>query len=82
MSQLLDAPALKRLLERRMNALADVQDDDEQLFANDVQWHEPDEAGCNWDMDGYRGPVGYGAQIRLLVARMRREYRLSEELHH
>jgi hypothetical protein len=72
------AAALKRLIQVRMNALADVQDDDEQVFANDVEWHQPDEEGCNWDMNGYRGPAGYASEIRLLVNRLRREYRLSE----
>ena len=62
-----------------MNELAEVQEDDERVFANDVEWHEPDGSGRNWDMHGYRGPRGYGTEIRLLVDRMRREYRLSEE---
>ena len=79
MSQPLRAAALKRLVEARMNELAEVQEDDERVFANDVEWHEPDGSGRNWDMRGYRGPRGYGTEIRLLVDRMRREYRLSEE---
>ena len=62
-----------------MNELAEVQEDDEHVFANDVEWHQPDGSGRNWDMHGYRGPRGYGTEIRLLVDRMRREYRLSEE---
>jgi hypothetical protein len=79
MSQPLRAAALKRLVEARMNELAEVQEDDERVFANDVEWHEPDGSCRNWDMHGYRGPRGYGTEIRLLVDRMRREYRLSEE---
>jgi hypothetical protein len=79
MSQPLQASALKRLVEARMNALADVQEDDEKVFANEVEWHAPDEAGCNWDMNGYRGPASYATEIRLLVNRLRRQYRLSED---
>jgi hypothetical protein len=79
MSQPLSAAALKRHVEARMNELAEVQEDDERVFANDVEWHETDSSGRNWDMHGYRGPRGYSTEIRLLVDRMRREYRLSEE---
>jgi hypothetical protein len=79
MSQPLRAAALKRLVEARMNELAEVQEDDERVFANDVERHEPDVSHRNWDMHGYGGPRGYGTEIRLLVDRMRREYRLSEE---
>jgi hypothetical protein len=79
MSQPLSAAALKRLLEARMNDLPEVQEDGERVFANDVEWHEPDGSGRNWDMHGYRGTRGYSTEIRLLVDRMRREYRLGEE---
>lgn len=79
MSRPLGAAALKRLVEARMNDLAEVQEDDEQVFAHDVEWHEPDGSGRNWNMHGYRGPAGYGSEIRLLIDRIRREYYLSEE---
>jgi hypothetical protein len=73
------AAALKRLIQVRMNALPDVQEDDEQVFATEVEWHTPDESGCNWNMTGYRGPVAYASEIRLLINRMRRQYRLSPD---
>jgi hypothetical protein len=62
-----------------MNALEEVEEDGEQVFARNVDWHEPDESGCNWDMDGYRGPANYALEIRVLVNKLRREYRLSAE---
>jgi hypothetical protein len=71
------ATALKRLIQTSLDALEDVQDDGERLFARDVQWHELDESGCNWDMDGYRGPAGYTTQVRMIVNRLRREYQLA-----
>lgn len=74
------ATALKHLIQKRMDALDSLQDDDEQVFAHDVEWHTPDESGCNWDMKGYRGPAGYATEIRVLVNGLRREYRLSEDL--
>jgi hypothetical protein len=79
MSQPLRAAALKRLIEARMNELAEVQEDDERVFANNVEWHAPDGSGRNWDMPGYRGPRNYATEIRRLVDRMRREYTVSEE---
>jgi hypothetical protein len=79
MPQPLRAAALKRLVEARMNELAEVQEDDERVFANDVEWHPPDGSGRNWDMPGYRGPRSYATEIRRLVDRMRREYTVSEE---
>ena len=71
------AAELKRLIQARMNALDDVEEDGEQVFAHDVDWHEPDESGCNWNMSGYRGPANYATDIRRIVNNLRREYRLS-----
>lgn len=73
------AAELKRLIQIRMDALEDVQDDGEQVFAHDVDWHEPDESGCNWNMNGYRGPANYATEIRTIVNKLRRAYRLSAE---
>jgi hypothetical protein len=72
------AAELKHLIQIRMNALHDVEEDGEQVFAHDVDWHAPDETGCNWNMKGYRGPVDYATEIRAIVNNLRREYRLSE----
>lgn len=71
------AEELKRLIQFRMDALEDVEEDGAQVFAHDVDAHPPDESGCNWNMNGYRGPIGYATEIRLLVNRLRREYRLG-----
>ena len=60
-----------------MNALEDVEEDGERVFARDVEWHEPDETGCNWNMSGYRGPANYATEIRVLIDSVRREYRLG-----
>jgi len=72
------AATLKRMVQLRMDALDEVQEDGESLFANDIHWHAPDEAGRNWDMKGYRGTAGYATDVRMLVNRLRREYRLVE----
>ena len=72
------AAELKALIQIRMNALDEVEEDGEQVFAHDVAWHEPDESGCNWTMKGYRGPRNYATAIRIAVDSLRREYRLSE----
>jgi hypothetical protein len=71
------ASELKHLIQLRMNALDEIAEDDEQVFARDVDWQEPDESGCNWDMIGYRGPAGSATAVRKLVNTLRREYRLS-----
>ena len=71
------AAELKHLIQVRMNALDEIEQDDEQVFARDVDWQQPDESGCNWDMIGYRGPVGYASAVRTLVNTLRREYRLD-----
>lgn len=72
------AAELKRLIQIRMDALEEVQDDGEQVFACDVDWQEPDESGCNWNMNGYRGLANYATVVRSVVNSLRREYRLSE----
>ena len=72
------APELKRLIQSRMDALEEVEEDGEHVFAREVDWHEPDETGCNWNMNGYRGPANYATEIRLLVNALRREYHLNE----
>ena len=73
------AAALKHLIQLRLDALDEVRDDEEQIYAREVEWHAPDASGCNWDMTGYRGPVGYGLEVRVLVNSLRREYRLAED---
>ncbi|MGZ8230878.1 MAG: hypothetical protein ACXWUS_14670 [Burkholderiales bacterium] len=73
------AAALKHLIQLKLDALDEVQDDDEQIYAREVEWHAPDASGCNWDMTGYRGPAGYGLEVRVLVNALRREYRLAED---
>jgi hypothetical protein len=72
------AAELKHLIQSRMNALDEVEEDGEQVFAHDVDWHAPDESGCNWDMNGYRGAANYATEIRSVVNKLRREYRLGE----
>ena len=71
--------ALKRLIQHRIDALTELRDEDDQVFARDVEWHPPDERGCNWDMKGYRGPADYATEVRLIVSRLQREYRLGDE---
>jgi hypothetical protein len=73
------AAELKHLIQIRMNALEEVEEDGEQVYARNVDWHEPDESGCNWNMDGYRGPANYATEIRAIVNALRREYRLGAE---
>jgi hypothetical protein len=72
------AVALKHLIQIRMNALDEVEDAGDEVYAHDVEPHAPDESGCNWNMDSYRGPTEYASAVRLLVNRLRREYRLIE----
>ena len=71
------AAELKHLIQIRMDALEDVEEDGEQVFAHDVDWHAPDEDGCNWNMNGYRGAANYAGEIRIIVNMLRREYRLD-----
>jgi hypothetical protein len=79
MPTLKTAAELKHLIQLRLDALEEVQDDDERLFAHDIEGHALDEDGRNWDMNGYRGPPDYAMQVRLLVDHLRREYRLDEQ---
>ena len=72
------AAELKHLIQSRMNAPDEVEEDGEQVFAHDVDWHAPDESGCNWDMNGYRGAANYATEIRSVVNKLRREYCLGE----
>jgi hypothetical protein len=74
------ATELKALIQTRMNALDELEEDGEQVFAHDVTWQEPDDSGCNWVMKGYRGPRNYATIIQITVDKLRREYRLREDL--
>jgi hypothetical protein len=73
------AAALKHLVQTRLDALEDIQDEGERIFAHEIEWHVPDENGRNWDMKGYRGPADCATAVRLLIDRLRREYRLDTE---
>ena len=78
MSTVKTAAALKQLIQRRIDALTELQDDGDQVFAREVEWHAPDDSGCNWDMNGFRGPAEYATDVRLIVNSLRREYRLAD----
>jgi hypothetical protein len=80
MPTLKTAAALKHLVQTRLDALDDIQADGERIFARDVEAHAPDEDGRNWDMNGYRGPADYATEVRILVNRLRSEYRLDEQI--
>jgi len=71
------AAALKHLVQTRLDALEDIED--ERVFAHEIEWHAPDEDGRNWDMNGYRGPADCATAVRLLIDRLRREYRLDTQ---
>ena len=73
------AAALRHLIQLRIDALTEVEDEGDQVFARDVEWHAPDESGCNWDMSGFRGPADYATEVRLIVNNLRREYRLADD---
>jgi hypothetical protein len=73
------AAALKHLVQTRLDALENIEDEGERVFAREIEWHVPDEDGRNWDMNGYRGPADCGTAVRLLIDRLRREYRLDTE---
>ena len=72
------AAALKRMVQLKLDALEDVQEEGDSLYANDIEWHASDEMGRNWNMSGYRGTAGHAADVRILVDRLRREYRLLD----
>lgn len=78
MSTVKTAAALKQLIQLRIDALTELQDEGDQVFAREVEWHAPDDSGCNWDMNGFRGPAEYATDVRLIVNSLRREYRLAE----
>jgi hypothetical protein len=82
MPRYLPAAELKALIDIRLNALDEVEEDGERLFANDIAWHAPDKNGCNWTMESYRGPRNYATSVRVAVEKLRRDYRLSETLFH
>jgi hypothetical protein len=76
----LPAAELKALINVRLNALDEVEEDGERVFANDVSRQAPDKNGCNWTMEGYRGPRDYATSVRVAVDKLRREYRLIETM--
>jgi hypothetical protein len=73
------AAALKHLVQTRLDALEDIEDQGERVFAREIEWHVPDADGRNWDMNGYRGPADCATAVRRLIDRLRREYRLDTE---
>lgn len=79
MTQHVTAAELKTVIEARLNALDDVLEDGEQLFANEISWHAADESGCNWTMESYRGARNYASSVSMAIHKLRREYRLGED---
>lgn len=75
----LTAEEIRKRVQKLVNAIPEVADDDAKVEAPLPQWHEPDRDGCNWDMEPLRGGADYETEVREAVEHVRERFNLAHK---
>jgi hypothetical protein len=76
---ILSADEIRKRVQKLVNAIPEVVDDDAKVETPPPQWHEVDRDGCNWDMGAFRGGADYETEVREAVEHVRERFNLAEK---
>ena len=76
---ILNAEEIRKRVQKLVNAIPEVADDEAKVVIPSPKWHEPDRDGCNWDMGVFRGGNDYETEIREAVEHVRERCNLIQE---
>lgn len=76
---ILSAEEIRKRVQKLVNAIPEVADDDAKVETPLPQWHEPDRDGCNWDMGTFRGGADYETEVREAVEHVRERFNLADK---
>lgn len=75
----LSAEDIRKKVQKLVNAIPEVMDDEAKIEVPLPQWHEIDRDGCNWDMEKFRGGEDYETEVREAVEHVREKYNLDHK---
>lgn len=75
----LSAEEIRKRVQKLVNAIPEVADDDAKVEVPAPQRHEVDRDGCNWDMGRFRGGDDYETEVREQVEHVREKFNLPEK---
>ena len=73
------AADIRQIIQERFNSIDVVKEDKAEVTIHEVQWHEPDETGCNWGLGSYRGDRHYADAIARIVHELQQQYNLPDQ---
>ena len=76
---ILSAEEIRKRVQKLVNAIPEVMDDEAKVETPPPQWHEHDRDGCNWDMGAFRGGADYETEVREAVEHVRERYNLPDK---
>lgn len=76
---ILNAEEIRKRVQKLVNAIPEVADDEAKVETPLPKWHEPDRDGCNWDMGVFRGGAEYETEVREAVEHIRERFNLAEK---
>lgn len=76
----MNASRLQQEVSRRLQRLQEVVDDGVRIGVPRPQFQAPDAGGCNWTMKHFGNAAGFEAAIADVLARVRAEYNLADEV--
>ena len=75
----LSAEELRKKVEKLVNAIDEIVDDDAKVVTPAPELQEVDRDGCNWDMGRFKGGADYETEIREAVEHVREKYNLAHK---
>jgi hypothetical protein len=73
----LSAEDIRKRVQKLVNAIPEIVDDDAKVDVPLPKWHESDRDGCNWDMGSFRGGSDYETEVREAVEHVREKFNLA-----
>jgi hypothetical protein len=75
----LSADELRKKVEKLVNAIPEIVDDEAKVVTPAPQPQEIDRDGCNWDMGSFKGGADYENEIREAVEHVREKFNLAHK---
>ncbi len=70
---------LKDMIQERIKNSEELDGDCREVIVNSVYWHEPDEAGSNWDVHSLRNAAGCEDLINFIISEFKENYNVEEK---
>ena len=76
---ILSAEEIRKRVQKAVNEIPEVADDDAKVEVPSPTRHEIDRDGCNWDIGKVRGAADYETEVREAIEHVREKFNLLEK---